>query len=422
MFVDKVQITIAAGNGGNGLVSFHREKYVAAGGPDGGDGGDGGDIIFVVDKKLTTLVDFRYKKVYKAQNGEDGKPRKCSGKKGEDLIIYVPEGTIIRDAKSGKIMADLTGDNNTFVAAKGGKGGWGNTHFATPTRQVPKFAKSGTKGEVRDIILELKLIADVGLVGFPNVGKSTLLNAVTDANVKTANYHFTTLKPNLGVVKSNEGKSFVLADIPGLIEGAHAGVGLGHEFLRHIERTRLLIHVVDASGIEGRDPIEDFCAINEELKLYNLELEKRPQIVAANKIDLIYDWEKFNEFKSYIKSLGLPFFEISAATQKGVRELISYVASEVEKLPPVPVYQSEYVQEEEEEKEPFKITFRDNVYIIEGDWIENLFNSTNLEDYESVSYFQRALRKKGVIDALIEMGIKEGDTVRILDTEFDFTN
>jgi GTP-binding protein len=419
-FVDKARISIKAGNGGNGLVSFRREKYVPDGGPDGGDGGRGGSIIFKADKNLTTLMDFRYRKSYSAQNGGDGKARNCAGRNGENLTILVPVGTIIRDAESDKIMADLSEEGQEFVAAKGGNGGWGNVHFATPTRQAPKFAKNGIKGDERDITLELKLIADVGLAGFPNVGKSTLLSRVSDAKPKIANYHFTTLEPNLGVVDAGEGKSFVMADIPGLIEGAHEGIGLGHEFLRHIERTRLIIHVVDVSGIEGRDPIEDFEKINEELRLYSEKLAVTPQIVAANKTDIIYDDSLLERFKSYIEEKGLKLFEISAASGKGVRQLISYAASVLETLEPVVVYESEYEEEEPEEEEPFTITRDNDTFIVEGPLVEKLFRSVNFEDDESLGYFERTLRKMGVIDALREKGATEGSTVKMDEMEFDF--
>ena len=419
MFVDKAKISIKAGNGGNGLVSFRREKYVPDGGPDGGDGGKGGSVIFKADKNLTTLMDFRYRKSYSAPNGGDGRARNCSGKNGENLYILVPVGTIIRDAATEKIIIDLSEDNQEFVAAKGGNGGWGNVHFATPTRQAPKFAKNGIKGEEREVTLELKLIADVGLAGFPNVGKSTLLSRVSDARPKIANYHFTTLEPNLGVVDAG-GKSFVLADIPGLIEGAHQGIGLGHEFLRHIERTRLIIHVVDVSSIEGRNPIEDFEKINEELSLFSEKLANTKQIVAANKTDIIQDEEVFEEFKAYIAKKGITLFEISAATGMGVRELISYTASMLETLEPVVVYESEYVPEEPEEEVPFVITRENDTFFVEGPLIERLFRGVNFEDDESMGFFERTLRKAGVIDALRERGATEGSTIVMDEMEFDF--
>jgi len=421
MFVDTANISIKAGKGGNGLVSFRREKYVAAGGPDGGDGGKGGSIIFESDNMLTTLMDFRYKKSYKAQNGGDGGALKCSGKSGGDLIIKVPEGTLIKDSATGKILADMTGENKRFVAARGGNGGWGNMHFATPTRQAPKFAKPGLEGEERNIILELKLLADVALVGFPNVGKSTLLSMVSEARPKIANYHFTTLEPNLGVV-SSYGNSFVLADIPGLIEGAHAGVGLGHEFLRHIERTRLLIHVVDVSGIEGRDPIDDFTVINEELEKFNPYLLTRIQIVAGNKSDIAVDRTKLEEFKQFVTESGYRFFEISAATGEGIKELMGYVSSELQKLPPMPIYQAEVIIDEEIDYSSYEIKKIGDIYEVSGPYVDKLLGSINFGDYESVSYFQRTIKNKGIIEELEKMGVNEGDTVRFGDMEFDFVN
>lgn len=423
MMADTAEIYIEAGNGGNGLVSFHREKYVAAGGPDGGDGGKGGSVIFVADEKMSTLADFRYQRKYKAPNGEDGRAAKSSGKNGSDLIVKVPVGTVIRDVDQDRVIADMKLAGQTFVAAKGGSGGWGNSHFATATRQIPRFAKSGIEGERRNISLELKLLADVGLVGFPNVGKSTLLSVVSDAKPKIANYHFTTLEPNLGVVKPSEGTSFVMADIPGLIEGAGEGVGLGHEFLRHVERTRLLLHVVDASGIEGRNPVADFDLINAELETYNPELAKRPQIVVANKMDVVYDEGIFNGFCSEMETRGYKVFKISAAANQGVRELILYVASILDTIP-IPVL---YDEEEAEttvisykDDEPFTVRVEDGVYIVEGSWIKRMLGSTNFEDNESLQFFQNAIRKKGVIKALEKAGIAEGDPVRMYELEFDF--
>ena len=419
MFVDKATITVKAGNGGNGLVSFHREKYVPDGGPDGGDGGRGGNIIFRADKTISTLIDFAHKKTFTARNGEDGKARNSFGKKGEDLYILVPVGTVIKDAKSGRVMKDMSADGEEFIAAKGGNGGWGNVHFASATRQTPKFAKDGLKGQERELILELKLIADVGLAGFPNVGKSTLLSAVSAARPKIANYHFTTLEPNLGVIKMGEGKSFVMADIPGLIEGAHEGIGLGHEFLRHIERTRLIVHIVDVSGIEGRNPIEDFEKINEELKLYNNSLAERPQIVAANKTDIIQDETLLDEFRAYIKEKGLRLFEISAAAHIGTKELINYVAEVLDTLEPVEIYEADF-EEETFEEEPFEVYKDGETYVVEGPYIEKLLRHCNFEDGESLQYFQIALRRKGVIDALEKAGCGEGDPVRMYELEFDF--
>ena len=424
MFTDKAKIYIKAGNGGNGAIAFHREKYVAAGGPDGGDGGKGGNVIFRVDPGLSTLMDFRYKRKYAAQNGGDGTGKHCNGKNGEDIIISVPQGTIVRDAESNRILADLSVISEDVVLAKGGNGGWGNAHFATATRQTPNFAKNGQKGIEREVILELKLLADVGLVGFPNVGKSTLLSRTTKADPKIANYHFTTLEPNLGVVELAEHMNFVLADIPGIIEGASEGVGLGHDFLRHIERTRLLIHVVDVSSIEGRNPIEDFRIINEELSKYNMELEERPQLVAANKTDIIQDEQVYEEFKAEMKNLGYPLFEISAATGKGVNDLMKAAFSELQKLPPIQIYEPEMDIEEGFEidttEQGFEISKDENVYVVSGTWIEAVGGSVNFSDEESLQFFQRALKNRGVIDALVEAGIQEGDTVRIGDLEFDF--
>ncbi|MBQ4528839.1 MAG: GTPase ObgE [Clostridia bacterium] len=422
MLADTANIFVEAGNGGHGLVSFHREKYVAAGGPDGGDGGHGGDVIFVVDEKLSTLMDFRYRRHYKAQNGEDGKAAKSSGKNGQDLIVKVPAGTIIKDAETGRIIADMKQIGQEFIVAKGGNGGWGNCHFATATRQIPRFAKSGTEGEKREIIMELKLLADVGLVGFPNVGKSTLLSVVSDARPKIANYHFTTLEPNLGVVDMGIGRSFVMADIPGIIEGASEGIGLGHEFLRHVERTRLLIHVVDASGIEGRNPIEDFDLINKEIEMYNPTLSSRTQIVAANKRDLVYDTEIYDTFCAEMEKRGYKVFQISAATKSGVSDLMNYVASILDDIP-VPVL---FEDNEEiniisyEEEAPFTVRVDNGVYIVEGRWLKRLLGSTNFEDNESLQYFQNSLRKKGVIKALEKLGINEGDPVQMYEVEFDY--
>ena len=423
MLADTAVISIEAGNGGNGLVSFHREKYVAAGGPDGGDGGNGGSVILVVDDKISTLADFRYRKQYKAQNGGDGRSAKCFGKNGEDLYVTVPVGTIVRDAETGKILADLNRLGQKLVIAKGGSGGWGNTHFATPTRQAPKFAKNGTEGEKREIKLELKLLADVGLVGFPNVGKSTLLSVVSDARPKIANYHFTTLEPNLGVVDLGLSNSFVIADIPGIIEGASEGIGLGHEFLKHVERTRLLLHVVDASGIEGRNPIEDFDKINEEITKFNPKLAEKKQIVVANKKDVVFDESIYNGFCNEMRKRGYKVFEISAAANMGVRELMLYVSGELDKIP-MPVLYEEDGGEVElikfEEEEPFTVTRENNTFIVEGPWIKKILGSTNFDDSESLQFFQRSLRKKGVVKALEEKGVKEGDLVKIYDIEFDY--
>lgn len=423
MLADTAVISIEAGNGGNGLVSFHREKYVAAGGPDGGDGGNGGSVILVVDDKVSTLADFRYRKQYKAQNGGDGRSAKCFGKNGEDLYVTVPVGTIVRDAETGKILADLNRLGQKLVIAKGGSGGWGNTHFATPTRQAPKFAKNGTEGEKREIKLELKLLADVGLVGFPNVGKSTLLSVVSDARPKIANYHFTTLEPNLGVVDLGLSNSFVIADIPGIIEGASEGIGLGHEFLKHVERTRLLLHVVDASGIEGRNPIEDFDKINEEITKFNPKLAEKKQIVVANKKDVVFDESIYNGFCDEMRKRGYEVFEISAAANMGVRELMLYVSGELDKIPMPVLYEEDDGEVEVikfEEEEPFTVTRENNTFIVEGPWIKKILGSTNFDDSESLQFFQRSLRKKGVVKALEEKGVKEGDLVKIYDVEFDY--
>lgn len=422
MFIDSAKIKIKAGNGGNGAVSFRREKYVAKGGPDGGDGGRGGNIVFVVDPGLRTLQDFRYKRKYRAEDGQNGGKANRTGKDGEDLVIRVPPGTLVKEEKTGRIIADMVKPWEKVVIAKGGRGGAGNQRFATPTRQVPNFAKPGQEGEELSVILELKLLADVGLIGFPNVGKSTILSVVTSAAPKIADYHFTTITPNLGVVDLGE-DSFVLADIPGIIEGAHQGVGLGHEFLRHIERTKLLIHVVDISGSEGRDPLEDFEIINKELKEYNELLFKRPQIVAANKIDITEDFEKkLTEFKNVIEPKGYKVFPISAATSKGVKELMRYAANMLKELPETVIVKPEekFVYEAENEEDDFKVYKENDVYVVEGKWVERLIASVNFNDYESLQYFQRSMKRKGIIDALEAEGINEGDTVRVEDIEFEY--
>ncbi len=423
MFVDIAKIKIKAGNGGNGAVSFHREKYVAAGGPDGGDGGRGGNIIFQVDDNLSTLADFRYKRKYVAPNGENGSSGRKSGRRGEDLIIKVPRGTIIKEAESGAVMADMSSDE-PFIAAKGGRGGWGNPHFATPTRQVPRFAKEGTPGEEWEVRLELKLLADVGLLGFPNVGKSSLVSVVSQAKPIIANYHFTTITPVLGVVSMGEGSSFVMADIPGLIEGAGDGIGLGHEFLRHVDRCRLLVHIVDAAGSEGRDPIEDFEIINKELAKFDPELAKRPQIVAANKIDLATD-EQLERLRDYFGSRGYEFHEICAPITEGTTELINSVWNKLHTLPPIKKYESENIpleMFENQNDKGFTIKVVDDVYFVEAKWLLKILQRTDLDDYESLQYFQRILISSGIIDALRERGINEGDTVSIYDLEFDFVN
>ena len=425
MFVDQASIYIKAGDGGDGCVSFHREKYIASGGPDGGDGGKGGDIVFKVDDNISNLIDFRYKRKYIAEKGQNGSSRNCTGRNAPDLIVNVPRGTIVRETKSGRILADLSG-NEPVVICKGGKGGRGNAHFATPTRQIPRFAKPGFRGDEYEVTLELKLIADVGLVGFPNVGKSTLISVVSAAKPKIANYHFTTLTPVLGVVKIEDGKSFVMADIPGLIEGASEGVGLGHEFLRHVERCRLIVHVVDVSGIEGRDPKEDFEAINRELENFSEELAEAPQIVAANKSDMATP-EQIAEFREYVESKGLTFYEISAATTMGTQELVYGVWEELKDLPPVKEFEAQpLTQQELDEKllsnNKFNVTVEDGIYFVEADWLWDILRSVNMEDYSSLQYFQRVLRNSGIIDKLEEMGIQEGDTVSIFDFEFDYIN
>ena len=421
MFVDIAKIKIKAGDGGNGAVAFHREKYIASGGPNGGDGGRGGNIVFVVDDNLATLSDFRYKRKYKAENGKNGEAGRRSGKSAEDLIIRVPRGTIIREVESGVVMADMS-DTERFVAAKGGKGGWGNAHFATPTRQTPRFAKDGTPGEEWEVSLELKLLADVGLIGFPNVGKSTLVSVVSEAKPIIADYHFTTLTPVLGVVYMGEGNSFVMADIPGLIEGASEGIGLGHEFLRHVERCRMLVHILDAAGSEGRNPIDDFEKINSELEKFNPELAKAPQLVVANKIDLASD-EQLEELKNYIEGKGYKFMTMCAPILMGTQEVVNEIWSMLSELPPITRYQAEEIPVELFEKKKdsgFTIRVEDGVYFVEAEWLLKILQRTDLDDYESLQYFQRVLQSSGIIKALEEKGIEEGDTVSIYDLEFDF--
>lgn len=427
MFIDKAKILLKAGKGGDGAVAFRKEKYVPAGGPSGGDGGKGGDIVFVVDQGMKTLMDFRYKKHYNAINGDDGSNRNMFGKDAPALVLRVPPGTLIKDEQTGETIADLTEKDDRKVLLRGGHGGKGNANFATATRQAPRFSKPGGKGEEITVILELKLIADVGLIGFPNVGKSTLLSVVTSANPKIANYHFTTITPNLGLVKTKHGDSFVIADIPGLIEGAHQGVGLGHDFLRHVERTKLLIHVLDIAAIEGREPIEDYEKINEELKLYNEKLATRKQIIAANKIDIIDSDEKLIQLKKHVTSKNIKVFPISAATGKGITELMVCAAQELKEIEK---YEQENQIEEvieekvyrlkKEEVELFTIEKDKDVYIIKGDFIERLLNSTNLEDTISLAYFQKIIKKHGVNEELKNRGIQEGDTVRIDESEFEF--
>lgn len=421
-FVDKVTIQVRAGDGGAGAVAFHREKYVAAGGPDGGDGGRGGNIVFTVDDHMSTLMDFRYKRKFVAGNGQPGQGKRCSGKDGESIVLKVPRGTVLRDADSGAIMHDMSSGED-YVACRGGRGGWGNKHFATPTRQVPRFAKPGLPGESHTITLELKLLADVGLVGFPNVGKSTLLSVLSNAHPKIANYHFTTLFPNLGVVYVDEGVSFVLADIPGIIEGASDGAGLGHDFLRHIDRCRLLIHLVDVSGSEGRDPVEDFEAINAELAQYNADLASRPQLVAANKCDLLEPGsDNLERLRAHVEAKGLKLFELSAASTQGTRELMRAAAGELAHLPPVTVYEPDYVPPEPEigTADDVQIRRDGDVWIVEGDWLAKLVATVNFSDYESRMYFDRCLRSAGIFDRMEAMGVQNGDTVSIYDIEFEY--
>lgn len=421
MFVDIAKIKIKGGDGGAGAVAFHREKYVAAGGPDGGDGGKGGDVVFVVDDNLATLADFRYKRKYAAPNGEGGKGGRCNGKKGKDLEIKVPRGTIIREANSKAVMADMS-KTERFVAAKGGKGGWGNIHFATSTRQVPRFAKPGTPGEEWEVSLELKLLADVGLVGYPSVGKSSLISVVSQAKPKIGDYHFTTLVPNLGVVSMGEGNSFVIADIPGLIEGASEGVGLGHQFLRHIERCRMLIHIVDVSGSEGRNPIDDFEKINEELVKFNPELAKRPMIVAGNKIDMA-EPEQIEEFKNYVNAKGYEYYSICAPIYEGTKELMNVTWNMLQTLPPIKEYDTEEIPFEAliEDNNSFKITQVDDGYfLVEAKWFPKVLKGIDITDYEALQYMQRVLEKSGIFDALKEKGIQEGDIVSLYDIEFEY--
>ena len=423
MFVDIAKIHLKAGNGGDGAVSFHREKYVAAGGPDGGDGGKGGNIVFKADSNLSTLADFRYKRKYAAENGQNGGTSRCTGKSAPDLIISVPVGTLVKDAETGRIIADISTDEPVIVA-KGGNGGWGNQHFSTSTRQIPRFAKSGNPGEELDVTLELKLLADVGLIGFPNVGKSTLVSVVSEAKPKIANYHFTTLTPVLGVVRIDEGSSFVMADIPGLIEGAGEGIGLGHEFLRHVERCRLLLHVLDVSGSEGRDPIDDFEKINHELSVFSEELTLAPQIIVGNKCDLI-DENEIERIKEYFENKGYKFFPIMAAIAEGTDELLKYVASELSKLPPIKIYEAEEKPEIEisKDRRTFTVRQENEVFYVENcDWLMEVMNNVDPDDYESLQYFERVIRDCGIITALEKAGIREGDTVNILDIEFDFVN
>ena len=422
MFVDVAKIHLKAGKGGDGAVSFHREKYVAAGGPDGGDGGKGGDIIFKGDSNLSTLADFRYKKKYVAESGQNGGTSRCTGKSAPNLVISVPVGTLVKDAETGRIIADVS-DNEEVVIAAGGNGGWGNQHFANSTRQIPRFAKPGNPGEELDVTLELKLLADVGLIGFPNVGKSTLVSVVSEAKPKIANYHFTTLVPVLGVVRMGKGTSFVMADIPGLIEGAGEGIGLGHEFLRHVERCRMLLHVIDVSGSEGRDPIEDFNKINHELEVFSDDLSTRPQIVVGNKCDLT-DEDEVKRISDYFEQKGYKFFPVMAAIAEGTAELINYVAAQLQKLPPIIKYEAEPkpVQTTKvNDKRDFTLRVDNGIYYIENcDWIMDIMNQVDPDDFESLQYFERVLRQSGIIKALEDAGVNEGDTVNVCDIEFDF--
>ena len=422
MFTDYVKITAKAGNGGNGAISFRHEKYVAAGGPDGGDGGKGGDIYFVVDQDANTLIDFRYKKKFKAENGNNGEGARRFGKSGEDLYIKVPIGTIIKDAKTERVLADLSEKNQKALILHGGRGGKGNSNFATATRQAPRFAQDGEDGEEKELILELKLLADVGLIGFPNVGKSTLLSIVTDAKPKIADYHFTTLDPILGVVKKEYGESFVIADIPGVIEGASEGIGLGTQFLRHIERTRLLLHVIDVSGSEGRNPVEDFYTINNELKKYSQKLSERKQIIVANKIDSMQDESLYKNLEKLAKEKGLEIFKISAATNTGIKELIIHVSQVLKTLPKENLI--EISNEEKlytlEDEEPFTITMDGKTYVVNGPAVEKLMKRVNLNDNESMYYFHKTLDELGVSQRLKEMGIKDGDSVTIAGWELEW--
>ncbi|WP_322171072.1 GTPase ObgE [Acutalibacter caecimuris] len=421
MFIDVAKIYIKAGDGGDGAVAFHREKYVAAGGPDGGDGGRGGSVVFLADSNLSTLADFRYKRKYVAQRGENGRGGRCAGKSAPDLVVRVPCGTLVKDAESGRVIADIW-DGEPQVIAKGGKGGWGNTHFATPARQAPRFAKPGLPGQELTVQLELKLLADVGLVGFPNVGKSTLISVVSEAKPNIADYHFTTLTPVLGVVPLGEGRSFVMADIPGLIEGAWEGKGLGHQFLRHVERCRMLVHLVDVAGSEGRDPKEDFAIINRELRKFNPELAERPMLVAGNKCDLAEE-AQVEEFRRFVEGQGYSFFPIIAPINEQVDVLLDAITAQLQKLPPILRYQPEPVElqpVEQMQREKASVRVEEGIYLVEAPWLERIMLTVDFDDAESLQYFQRVLIQTGVIDALREAGCDEGDTVDIYGLEFDF--
>lgn len=425
MFIDHIKIYVKAGDGGNGAVSFHREKYVAAGGPDGGDGGRGGNIVFRVDEGANTLLAFRYKRKFVAENGGNGMADKMHGRSGADVIIPVPRGTLIRESESGRILFDMA-NADEFILCRGGRGGWGNRHFATPTRQIPRFAKAGTKGEEREVLLELKMLAEVGLIGFPNVGKSSILSRISAAKPKIANYHFTTLSPNLGVVSVRGGKGFLAADIPGLIEGASEGVGLGHEFLRHVDRCRLLLHVVDVAGTDGRDPTEDLEIIDRELARYSPALATRPQLVVANKVDSAdREDESVGRLLRRCEQLGREVVFVSAVTGEGLEELVRVTAERLRDLPPITVYEPEVTEEDRAltaagGTRQTTVRREGDRYVVEGEWLLNFMGQINFDDYDSLNFFQRVLVKNGVIDRLREAGVQEGDTVNIYDFEFDF--
>ena len=422
MFTDYTKIIVKAGNGGNGAATFRREKYVAAGGPDGGDGGNGGSIYFQVDKDKNTLIDFRYNKKFKAKDGQNGSGNRCNGKYGEDLYIKVPIGTVVKDAETGKVVADLSKPNQKELILKGGRGGRGNSHFATPTRQAPRFSENGEKGDEKELILELKLLADVGLLGFPNVGKSTFLSTVTDARPKIANYHFTTINPNLGVVKTKDGDGFVIADIPGIIEGASEGVGLGIQFLRHIERTRLLLHFIDVSGQEGRDPVEDYYTINKELAKYSEKLTKRKQILVATKIDSMQDDTNYKKLEELAKKENLELYKISSVTGEGVKELIDHVTEVLKTLPKEELVDIEdrVVYTLEDKDQEWTARREGDIFIVEGKAVDRLMGRINIEDNESMYYFQKCLKNMGIEDKLKELGVCEGDTVKISDWELEW--
>ena len=422
MFTDYVKIHAEAGKGGNGAIAFRREKYVASGGPDGGDGGKGGDVYFKVDKDANTLIEFRFKKKFKAENGENGEGGHRFGKSGEDLYIPVPIGTVIKDSETNEVLADLSESNQVALILKGGRGGKGNSHFATSTRQAPRFAQDGEPGEEKELILELKLLADIGLIGFPNVGKSTFLSVVTSATPKIANYHFTTIEPNLGVVKSKFGDSFVIADIPGIIEGASTGIGLGIQFLRHIERTRLLLHFIDVSGVEGRNPVEDYNKVNEELKRYSEKLSKRTQIIVANKIDSMQDEKLYLELEKVAKKHNQKIFKISGVTKEGIEELMNYVSKTLKTLPKenlIEIKEKEKVYTLKDE-DNYAITKEKGAYIVKGEKVDKIMRSVNIGDYESLFYLHRKLDEIGLNQALKKQGIKDGDIVKIGDYEMEW--